>query len=100
MKKRKKHKFEKIKSHISDGRKYQVRWKAPKERDVGGWCSDPYRKIKFLEIDPDLSEKDLLRVAIDELIHSLLFQLDNFFVEEMSVSMSRFLWKMGWRLKK
>jgi len=89
----------KIKHHVSDGRKYQVRWKAPKQRNIGGWCSDPYRKIKFIQINPDLPEKDLLRVTCDELIHSLLFQIDNCFVEEMSVSLSTFLWKMGWRLK-
>jgi len=95
----------KIKSHVFRGRRYTLAWrpvtKAEKKQmkvDAIGSCDGPpSAKGKSITIDPSLSELELLRAVIDESIHACMWDLDNVAVDEMSSSISRFLWRLGFR---
>lgn len=95
----------KIKSHVFRGKRYRIVWrpvsKAEKKQmktDALGYCEGPPSATnKCITINPSISEFDLLRAAIDEGLHACLWDLDNEAVDEMSESISRFLWRMGFR---
>lgn len=96
----------KIKHHDFAGNKYRVVWETPVDEYnehggavINGLCEEPSINGRKLTIDPDLTEKELLKTALDEGIHASIWALDNEFVDKMSDSLGEFLWRMGYRLK-
>jgi hypothetical protein len=88
----------KIKSHTFRGKRYKIKWKyIPKKEEAIGFCTSPDVKDKHIIIDPKNANLELLRAAIDEGIHACLWDLDNDAVSEMSESISRFIWRLGFR---
>ena len=96
----------KIKSHIFRGLRYKIKWrpitKAERKKmkytqTLLGTCDGPSSVGKTITIDPTVSGEELLKVAIDEAIHACMWDLDNVAVDEMSSSISSFLWKIGFR---
>lgn len=100
--------FRDIKRHTFCGKSYKLSWVNPGEflneegkmAKADGLCQDPKAPDKTITIDPDIHEKDLLATALDEGIHACLWELNNDFVDDMSNSLSEFLWRMGFRLNK
>jgi hypothetical protein len=93
-----------IRSHVFRGRRYAVRIE-PIDSGVKKACpkaiatceGPPSSKNKAITIDPKVTGITLLKVAIDEGLHACLGDLDNTAVDEMSESISRFLWRLGFR---
>jgi hypothetical protein len=92
-----------IRSHVFRGKRYRIEFVAI-EKGIKklspralGTCSDPYTKDKTITIEPDISDRDLLKVAIDEGIHACVWDFDNTAVDQMSQSISDFLWRLGFR---
>jgi hypothetical protein len=85
-----------ISSHYFNHGKYKIIWEKP--RDCHGDCTDPsHREIR---INPRIDDKKLLKIMIDESIHSCLWALDNDYVYDMSDYISDFLYRVGFRLEK
>ena len=102
MRKDNKPSFRKIQQHTFSGNKYRILWKNPGKRkgdQLAGLCDPPTINNKTITIDPNLSEKELLKTAVDESIHATCWPLDNEYVDSMSNSIGEFLWRMGYRLK-
>ena len=107
MDKIKSHMFNKIKSHMFRGRRYTIQWrplsrseKRQMKTDAIASCDGPPSVKRNITIDPSISEQELLRAAIDEGIHACVWDFDNTAVDEMAESISRFLWRLGFRLVK
>ena len=95
----------KIKSHIFRKKRYKIVWRrissAEKKKmkvDAIASCDSPGTKGKQITIDPTISGRDLLRSAMDEGIHACVWDFDNQAVDEMAESISRFLWRIGYRI--
>jgi hypothetical protein len=91
----------KIKSHIFRGKRYKI---IIGKIDKGilklnprcrGLCDAPNTKDKTINLDSKLSGIDLMKVAIDEGIHACCWDLNNTTVDEMSDSISKFLYRLG-----
>lgn len=102
MKKSKRLYFNEVREFNFREGKYKIYYKAPKNRKFGGLCFPPKSKGKIskIYIDPKMNEKDFLRICIDETIHANFWCLDNDEVGIASASISKFLWKLGFRLRK
>jgi hypothetical protein len=101
----------KIKSHVFRGKRYKIKFKRVskklikcmknmegKESSIIGACEGPPSlKNKSITIDPVSTGLEALHVAVDEGIHACLWDLDNDAVDEVSTSVSRFLWRLGYR---
>ena len=96
--------FNKVKSHVFRGKKYKIIWRKPPKSffgvEVEGCCDDRDSREKEMWINPDVEEKDFLKICIDESFHACLFEVDNEIVDEISESMGDFLWRIGFRLEK
>lgn len=95
--------MKKIKSHIFRGKRYKI---IINEIDDGilklspkckGLCDAPNTRSKSINLSRELSGIDLIKVAIDEGIHACCWDLDNKAVDEMSESISKFLYRLGVR---
>ena len=93
-----------IKSHVFRGKRYKLDWKPVSKADKRKMklnaiasCDGPETPGKCITINPELSGFDLLRVSVDEGIHACMWDLDNLAVDEMSESIAKFLWRMGFR---
>lgn len=93
-----------IKTHDFGAKRYKILWKKPTKSvtgfDAWGSCDDPSSSDKTILISPNLEEFDFLTTCIDEAIHACNWSLDNDHVDEMSSSISEFLWRIGFRLAK
>lgn len=104
----KKQTLEAIKRHSFCGKRYNITWEKPPKWPDGkgnkfqptGLCDSPDSLDPTIVIDPQLTEEELLKTAIDEAIHACIWPLDNDFVDEMSESIGSLLWRMGFRLQK
>jgi len=91
--------------HLFRGDKFRVLWK---RAFTGGGKKSPRieadgttancKVVKVITIDPNLSERRLLKVLVDEGIHACNFDLDNEVVDQYSDAISSFIWKVGYRL--
>lgn len=94
--------FKKIKSHTFRNKKYKIIWKKPPKSffnaDADGACDDREASGKEIWINPNVDEKEFLKICIDESFHACLFEVDNEIVDEISESMGNFLWRVGFRL--
>jgi len=95
--------MQKIKSHIFRGKKYKIII-GEIDNDVleleprcKGLCDAPNTRGKSITLSSKLSGIDLIKVAIDEGIHACCWDLDNTTVDEMSESISKFLYRLGVR---
>ncbi len=82
--------------HSFRGKSYRVRFRqfAPHERDATGLC---HWKDKLLEIDKRLCDRKLLSTLLHEGLHACLPDLNEDAIGETDESLSKFLWKLGWR---
>jgi len=95
--------FRDIKAHVFRGKKYKVIWRKPPDDffdyDADGSCDDRNATQKEMWINPDVDQKEFLKICIDESFHACLFEVDNEIVDEISESMGEFLWRIGFRLE-
>jgi len=83
-----------VRTHTFNGRRYTVEI----EHRLKGWCDTPDEKDEYtIYIDPELGVKDFLEVAIHEAIHALKPELSEEGVDSLSVPLSRWLWRLGYR---
>tara|TARA_Y100000034_G_C6905227_1_gene419804 strand:- start:2697 stop:2975 length:279 start_codon:yes stop_codon:yes gene_type:complete len=84
--------------HVFRNKRYKVCF-VKKIDDEGNWgeCDPPEKKGKKIKIKNNLGDKNTLTTALDEAIHACTFDLDNEAVNEMSQSISNFLWKLGYK---
>lgn len=91
----------KIKSHIFRGKKYQIIIGKIDRKTLklcpkcAGTCDAPNTKNKAIHLDSKLSGVDLIKLAIDEGLHACCWDLDNNAVDEISGSISKFLYRLG-----
>lgn len=52
-----------------------------------------------MRVNPNMGEDDLLRILIDESLHACFFDLDNESVGDAAGDISKFLTRVGFRLK-
>lgn len=86
----------KVKSHAFPHGTYRIHWKKPYK--CNGLCTNP--KDRQIWINPNVDDKELIKIIIDEGIHAGLWALDNDYVDEMSESIGEFLYKIGFRVEK
>ena len=93
----------KINSHIFRGKKYKITF-SPVDKDIKrlapkslATCDSPKIKDKTITIDPSAHGLVLLKLAIDEGIHACVWDFDNSSVDEMADSISRFVYRIGFR---
>lgn len=53
-----------------------------------------------MNIDPNLSEEQLLDTTIHEGLHACLWVLDEETVAQTATDLAKFLYRMGWRIEK
>lgn len=94
------HNFKKVKKFNFSDHKYKIFWRKPPISDAHGLCTPPEESNPRLYINPNQNELNFLITTLDEIIHSNNFTICNDYVEKMSNSIGKFLWKMGWRLPK
>lgn len=94
----------KINSHIFRGRRYKIENRSVHpdikrcDPNTIATCDGPPSQTgKTITIDPEATGLSLLKVAIDEGIHACVWDFDNTAVNEMSESISMFLWRLGFR---
>lgn len=99
--------FQRVQRHRFMGQWFRFIWRRPKmarsERSPGYRiiaATQNTAKVKMIEVDPALSERDLLRALLDEGIHACFWDLDNERVEQASKSIAYLLWRVGYRLKR
>lgn len=81
-----------------DGIKYKVIWKAPHRNwNADGLCDSPESKKPQIWITPDLEEKRLLEVTIEEIFHAHFFEKSEKEARKFSANLRRILYKAGWR---
>ncbi|MBI1176362.1 hypothetical protein GC207_02865 [bacterium] len=99
--------FQAVERHRFMGRWFRLLWRRPKIpranrergfRIIAATQNTP--KVRTIEVDPNLSERDLLRALLDEGIHACFWDLDNDRVAEASRSLAYLLWRVGYRLKR
>jgi hypothetical protein len=64
---------------------------------LGAFTSSPDCKHKAIVIDDSMSDKDLLRVLIDESLHACDWTIDNDIVDHFASDIANFLWRCGYR---
>jgi hypothetical protein len=83
-----------VKYHTFRKKKYRI---VDTESCLGGECDDPNTKNKWLIVPVEGEEFYDLYVIIHEAVHACLWDLDETAVEEIAMSIARFIWRLGWR---
>ena len=85
-----------IKKHKFPQGNYKIHWRKPYKSE--GLCTDPSDRQIWL--NPNLDDRELLRVALDESWHATMWQIDNDVVADFADDMAEFLYSIGYRLEK
>lgn len=91
--------YNRPRTHKFKGEEFKILWKKCfiKGVECDGTCSVA-PKTRTITINPNLSERRLLKVLIDESIHACCWDLDNDSVGQYSDAITSLLWKVGYRL--
>ena len=84
-----------IKVHLFRGKKYFIKWIDKKK--FGGKCDPPDKKKKKTSFGIYLKGENELRIFLHEPLHSVLWDLDEKAVNEISLDLARWLWRLGYR---
>jgi hypothetical protein len=91
----------KVKHHTFRGKTYGIEVIHMQKTDIAyGDCDPPSVAGKKIRIDPDQHGRRLLQTLLDEATHACNWDLDNVAVDEMAETMSKFLWRCGYRITK
>lgn len=106
MKRARKRRITRPKSHTFRGARYRIVWHKPRSakcdppnHERWGTCSGPKAKGKRIVVWPRLKGLSLLATLLDESLHACVWDLDNSSVDEISSDIARFLWRSGLRFK-
>lgn len=77
---------------------WEIRWqKITSEDGWIGYCTNPSTHNRHITIDPDIEGREELDVLIHEMVHACLWDLKEDAVDETADSISRVLWRLGYR---
>lgn len=85
--------------HTFRGKKFNIRWKPPRDSNRVGECDDPKYARPFMLIHPQVTGQEKLYALLDESIHACNFDIDNDVVDIISTDIGKFLWKCGLRFR-
>lgn len=88
---------QKIRTHRFRGKTYRIEVRHLDDTEHGH-CEEPGAKGKSIRIDPDQDGRRLMQTLVDESLHACNFDLCNVAVDEMAESISKLLWRCGYRL--
>ena len=76
----------------SDGVEYQLIWKKPHYKyKADGLCSDPESEEPTIEIDPTLKDRRKMSVLVEEVTHSLFWDIPEYKVRKFSALVAKLI---------
>lgn len=92
-------KFPKLFFKNANGIKYEIIWKCPaKSLKASGLCDPPGEPKPKIWIDPNLDEKRLMEVIIEEVTHAFWFEKTEREVRKLAAVLKKLLYKNGFKL--
>ena len=103
-------KFNRIDSHVFNGRRYRIIWRRPRNettcsgcgrlinKQSDGGCDPPDGHDKCIMIGPKLDEPVLLETAIHESLHALLWLVDEQAIDVTARDIASFIRRIGFHL--
>lgn len=87
-----------IKSHVFNGKRYNIQWKKP--YNALGLCHPPTNSPidRNIIIAPKQNPKDISATLLHEGLHACAFYLDEETVDRISIDLNDLLWKCGFTL--
>ena len=103
-------KFNRIDSHVFNGRRYRIVWKRPRSEGkcdkcgqpvdcpTDGGCDPPDNLDKCIQIGPKLPEPILLETAIHEALHATLWVVEEQAIDVTARDVASFVRRIGFHL--
>lgn len=90
--------FPEFKFKNGEGAQYKIIWKVPGRHWMAdGLCDDPTSKNPEIWINPNIDEKRLLEIALEETFHAFAFDKNEKTARRFASTMKRLIYKLGWR---
>lgn len=78
--------------------KYEIVWKEPsKYYAAHGLCDSPDNENPQIWINPQLKERKLLSVVIEEIFHAFCFEKNEKTARKFASTIQKILYKLGWK---
>jgi hypothetical protein len=82
----------------SEGAEYTFKWRKPNKKfEADGMCENPTLPKPKIFVDWELKERRKMAVVVEELTHAFFYMEPEYRVRRFSATVTRILYKSGWR---